>query len=166
MSIPKVDFYFGALLSHLVNRGFSPVMKEGGQDRRIYALENEVDSYFIYAKYSFTPRFKKESRIWTFSFYDNEMEKTLRSRHDGQYLFAFICGEEDLENTEIILLTASEVSECIKTSEAGRKWLTIEMADRKRTLTVRGSAHIGPAYSLKITRSTDQRLEELPTMLF
>ncbi|TFE01611.1 hypothetical protein [Jeotgalibacillus salarius] len=166
MSIPKVDFYFGALLSQLVNRGFSPVIKEGGQDRRIYALKNDVDSYLIYAKYSFTPRPKKEARIWTFSFYDTEMEKTLNSPNHNRYLFAFICGEEDLQNTEIMILTESEVSECIKTSETGRKWLTIEMTDRKRTLTVRGSAHTKPGHSLKITRSTDQRLEELTTMLF
>ncbi|PPA69322.1 hypothetical protein [Jeotgalibacillus proteolyticus] len=166
MNISKVDFYFGALLSQLVNRGFSPVMKESGHDRRIYALENETGSYLIYAKYSFTPRPKRDSKIWTFSFYDSELEKTLRQQNGSRYLFAFICGEEDLANSEIILLTESEVTECISSPLSTSKWLTIEMADRKRSLIIRGNAHTKRTQSLRIPRSTDQRLEDLPTLLF
>ncbi|TFE00150.1 MULTISPECIES: hypothetical protein [Jeotgalibacillus] len=164
MKIPKVDFYFGALLSQLVNRGYTPVMKESGNDRRIYALEKDSGSYLIYAKYSFTPRLKSESKIWTFFFYDTELEKTLGQ--DGRYLFAFICGEDDLNNSEILLLTESEVIECIQTTDESSKWLTIEMANRKRTLTIRGNAHTKGTPSLRIPRSADQRLEDLPTMLF
>ncbi|MED0701537.1 MULTISPECIES: hypothetical protein [Aeribacillus] len=51
MALAKADFYYGALLSQLVNSGFAPTIIERGDTRRIYSLSNDFSDFKVYAKY-------------------------------------------------------------------------------------------------------------------
>lgn len=55
MELPKADFYFGSLLTRLVNSGFAPAIIEEGEKRRIYSLANDFGDYTVYAKYASKP---------------------------------------------------------------------------------------------------------------
>lgn len=49
------DFYFGALLSRLIQTGFAPAIFESGNNRRIYSLTNNYGDYKLYAKHLANP---------------------------------------------------------------------------------------------------------------
>ena len=57
----KADFYYGAMLSCLINNGLAPMIIEPGDSRRIYSLTTNNDDYKIYAKLCIQA-FKKAKR--------------------------------------------------------------------------------------------------------
>lgn len=52
MNLNKNDFYYGALLSKLVNSGFAPaIVEKEVKDARLYLVSNDYGDYSIYTKY-------------------------------------------------------------------------------------------------------------------
>lgn len=72
----KADFYYGAMLSCLINNGLAPMIIEPGDSRRIYSLTTNNDDYKIYAKYVSKPlkRQKEDAKLWQFIFSRDEIE--------------------------------------------------------------------------------------------
>lgn len=65
MSILKeADFYYGAVLSTLINRGICPALVESGKDRQIYDfVTNKKESQIAIT--SWTPRGKNLGHGWS-----------------------------------------------------------------------------------------------------
>jgi len=114
--LSKADFYYGALLSNLINSGFLPAIFERGENRRIYTFSNDSGDYMIFAKYVSEPskRQKKNVQVWQFNFSQEEIEK-IRSYENikHQHYFALICGKEELKDSEIALLSLTDIKECL-----------------------------------------------------
>ena len=52
MSILKeADFYYGAVLSTLINRGICPALVESGKDRQIYDFVTNKKEFRLFVKY-------------------------------------------------------------------------------------------------------------------
>ena len=56
MSILKeADFYYGAVLSTLINRGICPALVESGKDRQIYDFVTNKKEFRLFVKYRSKP---------------------------------------------------------------------------------------------------------------
>lgn len=113
----KADFYYGSLLSVLINRGMAPAIFERGDSRMIYSVTIDKGEYLIYTKYASSPAKKKNgsSKLWTFSFSADEVE-TIKTYQDNgkEHLFCFICGEHTkMQDSEIAVLSLEQVKDCL-----------------------------------------------------
>lgn len=74
MSILKeADFYYGAVLSTLINRGICPALVESGKDRQIYDFVTNKKEFRLFVKYRSKPINTKtpEYSSWQFHFSDD-----------------------------------------------------------------------------------------------
>lgn len=109
MKLTKIDFYSGAFLSFLLNKGIEPELFEGKNDknRRIYDFSTNMGNYRVYVKYSekssSTSKYEK-SHIWNFKFTENQIDelKDIQTIERELY-FAFICGHEKLNQSKIMV---------------------------------------------------------------
>lgn len=116
-TIRKADFYYGSLLSVLINNGVAPAIVSPGENRRIYSMTTDEATYEIYTKYASSPssRMNTSARLWSFSFSNDEIEMIKEYENNGKkYLFALICGDhERMQNSEIAVLTLSQAKNCL-----------------------------------------------------
>ena len=69
MSILKeADFYYGAVLSTLINRGICPALVESGKDRQIYDFVTNKKEFRLFVKYRSRPINTKHRSIRVGSF--------------------------------------------------------------------------------------------------
>lgn len=79
----KKDFYYGAILTALINKKYKTVLVDGdSEDQRIYSFTSDTEDDFIaYLKHCMAPTKRNKSTSWQFVFTDQEIE----------YLFNRIC---------------------------------------------------------------------------
>ena len=100
MPLAKADFYYGALLSQLVNSGFAPAIIDQGEARRVYEITNNTADFKVYAKYVSKPvNTEVENKRWDFSFNEEEVQTVLNDV--SMNMFAFVCGIDSLRDSEI-----------------------------------------------------------------
>lgn len=109
--LAKADFYYGAFLSQLVNSGFAPAIIENSDKRRIYKLATNYGDFKVYTKYVSKQANKGQDKLWHFPFNTDELNNILQD--ESINMFAFICGVEDLVNSEIAILNREEFNRCI-----------------------------------------------------
>ena len=68
--LKKADFYYGAVLSTLINRGICPALVESGQDRQIYDFTTDKKEFRLFLKYRSQPIKTKDPEYssWQFNF--------------------------------------------------------------------------------------------------
>ena len=117
-TIRKADFYYGSLLSVLINNGVAPaIVSPGEENRRIYSMTTDEATYEIYTKYASSPssRMNTNAKLWSFSFSNDEIEMIKQYENNGKkYLFALICGDHDkMQDSEIAVLSLSQAKDCL-----------------------------------------------------
>lgn len=157
--LAKADFYYGAFLSQLVNSGFAPAIIENSDKRRIYKLTTDYGDFKVYTKYLSKPANKSQNKRWDFPFNIEELNNIRQDTSINMY--AFICGVEDLVNSEIVILNAEQFNECI-----GVDFITenrrVSVKSEKGTwnYSVYGTGLELKETSLKITKNLNKRLSE------
>ncbi|MGG0936980.1 hypothetical protein ABHN11_12830 [Brevibacillus centrosporus] len=114
--VRKADFYFGSMLSGLINNGLAPAIIEPGESRRIYSIATDKGDYLVYAKYVSAPlkRQNKETQLWQFVFSPDEIDYIQNFEENNKSIyFALICGQERLQDSEIAILTLGEAKDCL-----------------------------------------------------
>lgn len=160
MPLVKADFYFGALLSQLVNSGFAPAIIDQGEARRVYEIVNDVADFKVYAKYISKPVNRDtENRRWDFTFSLEEVQAILKD--DSMNMFAFLCGIDGLRDSELCFLTKKQLQECFGLDYSSPTRRIAICTDKgSRSFTVYGTALERTKNPLKITRNLDKRLRE------
>ncbi|GIN05980.1 hypothetical protein CAY60_000525 [Shouchella clausii] len=162
MKLTKHDFYFGSLLSLLVKSGFAPAIIDGGELSRIYSLSLDQGDIKVYAKYSSKPcNEKKEEQRWDYHFSKEEVNKIEGLIKDNSLIFALICGQERLKNSEITFLDIDQLKECLGSAyrESNRR-VSIKVDKRGRSFYAYGSGLDGVEKPIKIKRNAKERLKE------
>jgi len=146
MRVYKGDFYYGALLSVLINNGISPYILETSDSRKIFELSTNSGKYKIYTKYVTSPKRGSNGKrlLWNFTFNKKEIEEIKRLlNNEGNLYFAFVCGQKEFEtgNCEITLLSAEQLKECINIENpyGDQERLSIRKNKGAHSLSVYGS---------------------------
>lgn len=126
MSELKVaDFYYGAILSNLINDKLCPVLIENGQGRRIYNCATNSGDFRILAKYRSNPTETKKDDYssWQFNFSSEELLE-FRSciTADRKISVILICGNRDLGKSEYAVLYSEDLQKLL---ELGKESITI-----------------------------------------
>jgi hypothetical protein len=164
--IRKADYYYGSLLSVLVNGGLVPALFEKENDnRQIYEVTTDKGTYLIYTKYNTTPSGSKDF-TWSFSFSDNEIKEInklhLESSKEKEIIFAFICAQRQLNdsNQVIAIVHWNEFLECVdiqKQQTRGTSRLSIKAVKGSPKLRLYGSKRAdvldGKDNTIKIERN-------------
>ncbi|SFP36910.1 hypothetical protein [Salibacterium halotolerans] len=117
-TIRKADFYYGSLLSVLVNNEVAPAIVHPSDDpRRIYSVTTNNGDFEIYSKYVTEPgdRQKNNSKLWNFNFSKEEVQSINQYKsEDKTVLFALLCGQHHkLQDSEIAVLTLEQAKDCL-----------------------------------------------------
>lgn len=113
MSILKeADFYYGAVLSTLINRGICPALVESGKDRQIYDFVTNKKEFRLFVKYrsrainTKTPEYSS----WQFHFSDDDKRELTLFMSDEKHLsVGLVCGEDQLNKSQYAVLHREEV---------------------------------------------------------
>ena len=113
MSILKeADFYYGAVLSTLINRGICPALVEGGTDRQIYDFMTDRKTFRLFVKYRSEPIETKspEYSSWQFRFSDDDKRELTQFLSESNHLsVGLICGNDKLSTSEYAVLHKEEI---------------------------------------------------------
>ncbi|MFC0297477.1 hypothetical protein [Geobacillus jurassicus] len=147
-TIRKADYYYGALLSALVNGGLAPALFEKESDnRQIYEVTTNKASYIIYTKYNTNP-FGSKDFTWSFVFGDNEISEIskihLENSKEKEIIFAFICAQKQPSDSNqiIAIVRWDEFLECVDLQKAqvrGTPRLSIKAVKGSHKLRLYGS---------------------------
>lgn len=112
----EADFYYGAILSTLLNNGVCPMLIEGGTDRRVYDCTTNKNEFRMFAKYRSSPiNTKKEGYYsWQFIFSDKDIDEIklfLNSEKDLR--IGLVCGTERLNQSQFAVLQRKNIEELI-----------------------------------------------------
>lgn len=109
--VNKSDYYYGAFLSNLLDRGRTPVLVEKDSSRGVYKILTGHTENYIYMKYVTT---KDNGRLWNFGFSrDNLKEVEEYVKKDINLIFGLICSYKGLIDTEIGVFSIEEFKKCI-----------------------------------------------------
>lgn len=110
--VTKADHFYGAFLTKLLDDGNAPVLIDKDSNRGVYELVTDKDEYLIYMKYA--TRKNKNRNRWSFNYTDNNIEEIKNyEKQNKNIILAYICGYNDLLNTEIGIADLKELKECI-----------------------------------------------------
>lgn len=129
------DFYYGAVLSMLLNSGVTPVLVEGNESRQVYDLTTNKE-YRLFIKYRANRQNLKRKTYssWSFKFNDGEFNELLRYLDDGfNVLVVLVCGVKGLNGSEIAVLNTDEIKEIIN---LGKISLTISRKKNEKAFRV------------------------------
>ena len=113
MSILKeADFYYGAVLSTLINRGICPALVESGKDRQIYDFMTNKKEFRLFVKYRSRPLNTKtpEYSSWQFHFSDDDKRELALFISGAKHLnVGLVCGEGQFNKSQYAVLHREEV---------------------------------------------------------
>lgn len=136
------DYYYGAVLSKLLNHNLSPTLIENGDKRRIYRFTTNTTEFVLFVKYT-TKTISDNSngfRSWKFVLSDDYQKLSECLSNNNNVLLALVCATEELKGSELALLDSSELRQLIATSKPSinisrkknERYYTIAV-DKKRT---------------------------------
>jgi hypothetical protein len=144
-ALKKADYYYGALLSSLINNGMVPALVEKENERRqIYRISTNLNDYILYSKYSTAPTGTK-AFTWAFSFSKGELQEIKKLRGEGKELvFSLICSQKQLNdyNQEIAIVHWDEFIECIDLEQQNHRGtirLSVKIVKGSKYIRIYGS---------------------------
>lgn len=122
--LKEADFYYGAILSTLLNHNICPALIEGGTDRQVYDFTTDHKDFRLFVKYRSAPGTKtKDYNSWQFVFSDSDIQELKDYMAlDLELSVGLVCGQEPLHQSEYAVLHKDIVE---KIFAEGKKSITI-----------------------------------------
>ncbi len=128
----KADFYYGAFYSYLFNKTFNPVLIDGGENSRHLSVCTNTKEYNLFAMYISKPSNNSINKVksrWDFTFTENLIDLLIKCECSNKENYVvFICGQENMKDSEIIVVPYVKVLECLgndKVNENRRISITV-----------------------------------------
>lgn len=121
----EADFYYGAVLSTLINNGICPMLIEGGDDRQVYDFTTDKKDFRLFVKYRSAPNNTKTAgyNSWKFELSDNELCEIKQYLQSGkEFCLGLVCGYEELIKSQYAVLYKENVEALL---EQGKRKFTI-----------------------------------------
>ena len=142
------DFYYGAILSTLLNNGICPMLIEGGTDRQVYDFTTNDKEFRLFAKYRSAPINTKAEGYysWQFVFSDKDMDEIKAFLNSGKgFSIGLVCGADTLNQSQYAVLKRDNIEELIKQGKT-----SVTLSRKKGEHAFRISIGGGRENSLKI----------------
>ena len=141
--IRKIDYYVGALLSHIVNNKIAPAIFDSSDSSKIITFATDNEDYNLFLKYSSKPAKEgKDYSRWDIQFTDSEYDvvKTY-SKEKHKNLVVLVCSKEGLTNTEIAVIEASRIPKLLGEDTVNQnRRITVKAIKGSKFLRVYGTA--------------------------
>lgn len=143
--IQKRDYFFGAALSLFLskNNDACPSLVECSESSCQYRMITDTsEDFYLYMKYTSHGELKGDERIWQFSLTDTDKDRIDCCIKSGfKTYIIMICGNDDLSDGEIAVLTQNEYATIahktgIRIKLQGKSPKKYLIADRKLTKTL------------------------------
>ena len=146
--LKKADFYYGAVLSTLLNNGICPMLIEGGEDRQIYDFTTNHKDFRLFVKYTSLPidTKTKDYASWQFVFSKDdvkEIQEYLES--EKEFSVGLVCGNNPLQQSHYAVIPKSSIQEILN-----QKKTSITISLRKGEKAFRISIGGGRENAIKI----------------
>ncbi len=108
----EADFYYGSVLSLLLNNHITPALVEGDNDRQVYDITTNKIERRIYMKYRKNKEVRKtvDYNSWNFTLTDTEIKELSNYiENKCKLTLVLICGDEKLYESEVIALDQDDV---------------------------------------------------------
>ena len=118
--LKEADFYYGAVLSLLINKGICPALIEGGKVRQIYKLTTDQKDFLLFLKYRSKPIDTKTPnyKSWQFSFSDDDIKELTQFMSSAKHLsVGLVCGNEKLSTSEYAVINRDELEQLFRQSK-------------------------------------------------
>ena len=108
------DFYYGAVLSTLLNNGICPMLIEGGADRQVYDFTTDEKEIRMFVKYRSAPIETKTEDYFSWQFVFSE--KDLREinsylKSNKEFSLGLVCGASKLNKSQYVVVEREVVEE-------------------------------------------------------
>lgn len=158
----KADFYFGAFYSYLITKAFNPVLIDQAKDSRHLSLCTNVCDYNLFAMYASKPASSStdgEKIRWDIIFTNNLVDMLTQSECATKVNYVvFICGQENLRDSEILVVPYKKVLTCLgKDSVNIKRRISITVSKGENYAYVYGTAVDGNN-SFQVKRDIDAYL--------
>lgn len=114
--LKEADFYYGAILSNLINDKVCPMLIENGSGRRIYDCTTDNGEFRIIAKYRSSPIDTKTTDYssWQFIFSSEELQEFNNCvESNSRVSVILICGETELRKSEYAVLYTDDLKKLL-----------------------------------------------------
>ena len=153
MSILKeADFYYGAVLSALINRGICPALVEGGNDRQIYNFTTNEQDFLLFIKYRSKPISTKtpEYTSWQFCFSADDIKELTQFMSSAKHLcVGLVCGNQKLNTSEYAVLHKEDL---IQLFSEGKNAFTISRKKGEKAFRISVGGGRGNAIQISSNR--------------
>lgn len=115
MSIRKIDYYVGALLSYLIKKRITPAIFDSSDYSKIITFETNEGKYNLFVKYSGKPvRQQEKYSRWDVNFTESELNIVNTYAKNGYNNFVvLVCSSETLTQTEIAVIDIEDALKCL-----------------------------------------------------
>jgi predicted nucleic-acid-binding Zn-ribbon protein len=110
------DFYYGAVLSLLFNKGINPALVEGDSNRQVYDISTDKGDFRLFIKYRADKQDIKteDYNSWTFQLTQKDKSEIVDYMNNNYNLIvALLCGVEGLADSEIVILDKNKIKEIL-----------------------------------------------------
>lgn len=115
--LKEADFYYGAILSTLLNNGICPMIIEGGTDRQVYDFTTDHTEFRLFVKYRSAPIDTKTDDYlsWQFVFSGSDISEIQEYISSNKKLsLGLVCGMSALNQSEYAVLHEDEIKEILQ----------------------------------------------------
>ena len=112
--LKKSDFYYGAVLSTLLNNEICPALIEGGTDRQVYDFTTDHKDFRLFLKFVSAPIKTQTTdyRSWQFVFSPSDISELNKyMKLDKGLSVGLICGEKTLTQSQYAVLDKEVISQ-------------------------------------------------------
>lgn len=146
--LKESDFYYGAVLSTLLNNDICPALIEGDGDRQVYDFTTDHKDFRLFVKYRSAPININypDYHSWQFTFSPGDIEE-LKSymELDKELSLGLVCGNKTLGQSHFAILHKQELEQIFA---QGKNSLTISL--KKGEHSFRISVGGGRSNALKV----------------
>ncbi|MPM28469.1 hypothetical protein SDC9_74995 [bioreactor metagenome] len=150
--LKEADFYYGAVLSTLINNGICPMLIEGGNDRQVYEFTTDQGDFRLFLKYrSCASETKRDEYLsWQFTFSTSDIQEIIEYlKQEKSLSLGLICGSEDTGESEYAVLQKDDIQQVF---DAQKRSLTISRQKGEKAYRVSMGGGRENALQLKFSR--------------
>lgn len=149
--IKTADFYYGAVLSMLLNNGVMPALFENGDDRQVYDFTTDKSECRLFVKYRANKNGAKnpDYSSWGFSIANDKSELQKYIDEGKNLILALVCGSSELSESQLAILDTAQIQDILS---RGKDSITISRKKGEKAFRVSVGGSRENAIQIKCNR--------------